>query len=448
MPSSRSESARTPRLDSDSFVAFDHVAAGQYVPTPGAYNPTYANLSSDGVRCTLSGSYIAKPCTPEEVAFYESSALHPAFREFMPTYIGTLTSGDQQESLAAVAEQTGAIVLPASEDSSNSDTPVPTATPQPAAAEAASTPADAETAWVPSNGKKLDTGLSIVLENVACGFKRPNVLDVKLGARLWADDAPLTKRAKLDAVSKETTSSTLGFRIAGMKVWTGVNGEADEGGKTDPYATKHEGGEGARGEVVEKDGYRRYDKWYGRSFHAENVREGFETFLAGAKAGPVDRSKMVARRFADALRNVQQVLESEESRMYSSSVLIVYEGDPEAMELALEEENKAKENPPEEEDDEEEDFDLQLQPDGSFQVVDLPAGQGGAPQQAINISIDPETAPQLADLEDEDEEESPKVHDLRLIDFAHASWTPGQGPDENVIMGVRSLAKLFEELAE
>ncbi|GES59894.1 arginine metabolism regulation protein iii [Aspergillus terreus] len=431
MPSSRSESARTPRLDSDSFVAFDHVAAGH-----------------DGVRCTLSGSYIAKPCTPEEVDFYESSALHPAFRDFMPTYIGTLTSGEQQQSLAAVAEQTGAIVLPASKDSSNSDAPVPTATPQPTAAEAASTPADPETAWVPSNGKKLDTGLSIVLENVACGFKRPNVLDVKLGARLWADDAPLTKRAKLDAVSKETTSSTLGFRIAGMKVWTGVNSETDEGGKTDPYATKHEGGEGARGEVIEKDGYRRYDKWYGRSFHAENVRDGFETFLAGAKAGPVDRSKMVARRFADALRNVQQVLETEESRMYSSSVLIVYEGDPEAMELALEEENKAKENPPEEEDDEEEDFDLQLQPDGSFQVVDLPVGQGGAPQQAINISIDPETAPQLADLEDEDEEESPKVHDLRLIDFAHASWTPGQGPDENVLMGVRGLVKLFEELAK
>ncbi|KAL5362404.1 SAICAR synthase-like protein [Aspergillus floccosus] len=432
MPSSsRSESAKTPKLDSDSFVAFDHAAAGH-----------------DGVRCTLSGSFIAKPCTPEEVAFYESSALHPAFRDFMPTYIGTLTSGDQQQSLAAVAEQTGAIILPGSEDSSTSDTPVPTATPQPAAAEADSAPANAETTWVPSNGKKLETGLSIVLENVACGFKRPNVLDVKLGARLWADDAPLTKRAKLDAVSKETTSSTLGFRIAGMKVWTGVNRETDEGSKTDPYATKYEGNEGARGEVVEKDGYLRYDKWYGRSFHAENVRDGFETFLAGAKAGPADRSKMVARRFADALRKVQQVLESEESRMYSSSVLIVYEGDPEAMELALEEEKKVKENPPEEDDDEEEDFDLQLQPDGSFQVVDLPAGQGGASQQAINISIDPETAPQLADLEDEEEEDTPKVHDLRLIDFAHASWTPGQGPDENTLTGIRSLVKLFDELAE
>ncbi|KAL4890167.1 SAICAR synthase-like protein [Aspergillus ambiguus] len=440
MPSSsRSDSVKTPKLDSDSFVAFDHAAAGH-----------------DGVRCTLSGSFIAKPCTPQEVSFYESSALHPAFRAFMPTYIGTLTSADQQQPLAvAASQQPGAIVLAPSDSSSTSDTPAPAATPQPpsqtpAAAEFASaSTATQDTPWVPSGGKKLETGLSIVLENVASGFKRPNVLDVKLGARLWADDAPLSKRAKLDAVSTETTSSSLGFRIAGMKVWTGVDGETDEGAKTDPYATKYEAGEGARGEVIEKDGYRRYDKWYGRSFQAENVREGFETFLAGAKAGSADRSKMVAHRLADALRKVQHVLEAEESRMYSSSVLIVYEGDPEAMEHALEEEKKAAENPPEEggdDDDEEEDFDLQLQPDGSFQVVDLPIGQDGAPQQAINISIDPGTA-QLADLEDEEEEDPPKVHDLRLIDFAHADWTPGQGPDENVLKGVRSLVKLFDELA-
>ncbi|KAL4887739.1 hypothetical protein BDV59DRAFT_206705 [Aspergillus ambiguus] len=47
-----------------------------------------------------------------------------------------------------------------------------------------------------------------------------------------------------------------------------------------------------------------------------------------------------------------------------------------------------------------------------------------APQQEINISIDPGTA-QLAYLEDEEEEDLPKVHDLRLIEFAHTDWTPG-----------------------
>lgn len=308
------------------------------------------------------------------------------------------------------------------------------------------TPAtESEAPWVPSGGKKLETGLSIVLENVAAGFKRPNVLDVKLGARLWADDAPPAKRSKLDAVAKETTSSPLGFRIAGMKVWTGVNGESDEGARTDPYATKYEGKEGAKGEVIEKDGYRRYDKWYGRSFNEANVLQGFETFLAGAKAGNVDRSKLIARRLADTLKRVQQVLESEESRMYSSSVLVVYEGDPEALEHALEEEKKALENPREEEDEDDEDLEFDIQ-EGGLELVDVNVGEGGLPQQAINVNINPATA-QL-DLEDEDEEDPPKVHDLRLIDFAHANWMPGQGPDENVLMGIRSLVKVFEGLAE
>ncbi|KAL4979578.1 inositol polyphosphate kinase-domain-containing protein [Aspergillus desertorum] len=433
MPSSSSsDSLKNQKLDNDSFVAFDHAAAGH-----------------DGVRCTLSGSFIAKPCTAQEIAFYESTAAHPAFREFIPTYIGTLSSADQQEPVtaltAAAALQQGAVVIPGSDLSTPAETPVASETARPSTSTGPSTAEAApDVTWTPSRsaGRKLDTGLSIVLENVAAGFKRPNVLDVKLGARLWADDAIPAKRAKLDAVSKETTSSSLGFRIAGMKVWTGVNGEADEGSKTNPYITRYQQSTGARGEVTELDGYKRYDKWYGRSFTAENVKRGLETYLAGAKASGTDRSHLVAGRLAAGLRRVQQVLESEESRMYSSSVLIIYEGDPEAMGFALEEERKAKEAPPQNSDQEDKDDDnfdgFELQ-----DIANLPAGENGA----INITIDPQTA-QLADLEEEeDEEEEPKVHDLRLIDFAHASWTPGQGPDENVLTGLRNLARIFEELS-
>lgn len=411
----------------------------------------HAPYSSDGVRCTLSGSLIAKPCTRQEVEFYESSVLHPGFQEFMPLFIGSLSSAEQQQPLAiAAAQQSGAVFLPALGDA----TPAPEAsTSQVSNVSRVGEPAKpVESAWVPSGGKKIDTGLSIVLENVASGFRRPNVLDVKLGARLWADDAPPAKRNKLDSVAKETTSSSLGYRIAGMKVWTGKNGAADEGSLTDPYATKYEGREGAKGEVIEKDGYRRYDKWYGRSFTEQTVKQGFETFLAGAKAGKVDRSKMIAQRLVEELRNVQQVLESEESRMYSSSVLIVYEGDPEAMEHALEEEKNIPDlrdqDDGNDEDGSDDDDQVEFEiTEESLELVDVQLGDG-IPRKAINISIDPSTAqfPTLGD-DDDQEEETPKVHDLRLIDFAHATWTPGAGPDENVLMGIRNLIKVFQELA-
>ncbi|KAJ5356320.1 Inositol polyphosphate kinase [Penicillium concentricum] len=425
MPS-KPESRKT-QLGSEDLVPFDHAAAGH-----------------EGVRCTPSGALIAKPCTRQEVEFYESSALHPAFQEFMPLYVGSLSSSEQQQPLAiAAARESGALPLPESGDVTDSSLPS-----QPPS-HTASTPEDGapakeEAAWVPSGGKKIDTGLSIVLENIACGFRRPNVLDVKLGARLWADDSPLEKRKKLDDVSKETTSSSLGYRIAGMKVWTGHDGETDEGERTDPYATKYEGAEGEKGEVIEKDGYRRFDKWYGRSFNEDTVKQGFETFLAGAKAGKIDRSKMVAQRLAEELKNLQRVLESEESRMYSASVLVVYEGDIEAMEHAIEEEQKAP-APRSWDEEEEEDEEFEL-PQEALEMVNVQLGDG-MPQQAININIDPATM-QMPEEDDDEEEEIPKVHALRVIDFAHATWTPGQGPDENLLRGVRSLVKVFEELAE
>ncbi|KAJ5817815.1 hypothetical protein N7447_007823 [Penicillium robsamsonii] len=432
MPSNL-ESRKTHQLGSEDLVPFDHAAAGH-----------------DGVRCTPSGALIAKPCTRQEVEFYESSALHPAFQEFMPLYFGSLSSSEQQQPLViAAAREHGALPLPESGDVST-DSSLPsqpsshtasTSTPEDGAA-----PAKEESAWVPSGGKKIDSSLSIVLENIACGFRRPNVLDVKLGARLWADDAPLEKRNKLDDVSKETTSSSLGYRIAGMKVWTGHDGETDEGDRTDPYATKYEGAEGEKGEVIEKDGYRRFDKWYGRSFNEHNVKQGFETFLAGAKAGRIDRSKMVAQRVAEELKNLQRVLESEESRMYSASVLVVYEGDIEAMEHAIEEEQKAPaphSREEEEEEDEDEEFEI---PEEALEMVNVQLADG-MPQQAINININPETM-QMPEEDDDEEDETPKVHALRVIDFAHASWTPGQGPDENLLRGVRSLVKVFGELTE
>ena len=50
--------------------------------------------------------------------------------------------------------------------------------------------------------------------------------------------------------------------------------------------------------------------------------------------------------------------------------------------------------------------------------------------------------------EDEDEEEMHKIHEVVMIDFAHAHWTPGQGPDENVLKGVRSIRRILKEMLD
>jgi inositol-polyphosphate multikinase len=341
-----------PQPDPSTFIAYSHAAAGH-----------------DGVRSDPTGTMLIKPCTPAEVTFYESAAAHPVFQQYMPTFMGTLNLNENQDlqnnTLTAPAP-----LIPDGEEK------------------------EAATAWVPSGGKKLDTGLSIVLENVTAGFKRPNVIDLKLGARLWDDDTPEAKRRKLDEVSNETTSKSLGFRIAGLKVYRPHQ-------KTKPEARFAEHIE------VGEDGYLSFNKFYGRGFNANDVQEAFAEFFGGEKTlKQPNRATCVVKRLRRDLKGLISLLENEESRMYSASILVVYEGDEEAIEAALEEERRRAENP----------------------VMD-PGDDNEHDEES----------------EEEDAAIKSKVHELRLIDFAHARWTPGQGPDENALQGLRGVLTILEQ---
>jgi 1D-myo-inositol-tetrakisphosphate 5-kinase/inositol-polyphosphate multikinase len=272
----------------------------------------------------------------------------------------------------------------------------------------------------PMHGRPLETELHIVLENITSGFTKPNILDVKLGARLWDDGVPPAKRARLDGVSEKSTSGSLGMRIAGMKVWrpTGAPGTKVVGKVP---AKEKEVGDQAQSEGAEKEmelwqydqesGYVKYNKLYGRGLTADNVRDGFEEYLcltdghtAGAREGT--RTEEVLQYFTDEICGIQEMLEHEESRMYSASILFVYEGDIETYEATRE---KLTQEVEDEAQDGEDD------------------GEGG-------------------DDEDEDAKVVPKLAAVKIIDFAHARWTPGQGPDENVLQGVRSTARILKTL--
>ncbi|KAL8972820.1 MAG: hypothetical protein Q9197_002605 [Variospora fuerteventurae] len=343
-------------------VAFNNVAAGH-----------------DGVLSDSSGAVVVKPCCQAEIDFYHSAAAHPHFALYIPAFMGTLQLNSDPDVAATL-------------------TPTVTATP-PNADQAVELPATSaaaishapivEKAWAPSNGGKITTDLAIVLENVAAPFKKPNILDVKLGARLWDDNAPPAKRAKLDKVAEETTSKPLGFRIAGMRTWQDENAATADDNSSPPS----------------KDGYKLYDKTYGRQFSAETVRRGFEDFfLLERDAVAKGPARKVINCFLDDLEALKFVLEREESRMYSASLLFVYEGNPDALKNAFSTDNEEK--------------------------------------AATNGFDSGETHEES----DEDEEQRAAVQALKLIDFAHAQWTPGQGRDENLLHGLGSVMGVLEGL--
>lgn len=355
---------------------------------------------SDGVLSDPSGDLVIKPCTQAEVTFYENAtASHPDLASFMPRFMGTLqhsaSIADATLNLPSGAppDPSAAIVTPPIVGLKLLDHPATHAPSSSVPGSAASLPIDDVG---PMKGKKLDTGLNIVLENVAAKFKKPNILDLKLGARLWDEAAKPEKRARLDKVSSETTSGSLGFRIAGMRIWQGEGKIVED---LNDF-TASENGQKLH-ELDEQSNYVIYNKLYGRHFNAGNVIEGFRKYLHVPHAGiGKQQAYLITRLFLEEVKGIQAALESLESRMYSASILLVYEGHREAFKEAHE-------------------------------ILSRPA----------KGMVDEDD-----EYEDDEDDSTPGLYAVRLIDFAHASFTPGLGPDENMLKGVRSTVKILEQL--
>ena len=57
-----------------------------------------------------------------------------------------------------------------------------------------------------------------MLENLTYKYRHPCVLDLKMGTRQFGDDAPESKRRSQTAKAANTTTVSLGVRLAGMQV--------------------------------------------------------------------------------------------------------------------------------------------------------------------------------------------------------------------------------------
>ncbi|KAJ0161652.1 Inositol polyphosphate multikinase [Colletotrichum tanaceti] len=377
------------------------------------YNHTVAGHA--GTMCDADGELFIKPCTQAEIDFYNSAnENHADFADMMPLFMGTLMLSESAELSSIEDGVPGPVASAAAKEELTQSV-----TGQPTIAQESHT--DKEK-WVQNKSKRIKTDQAVVLENSGSGFTSPNFLDVKLGVRLWADDAPAEKKRRFDEITRKTTHGPLGFRIAGMKVWRGSTLKSE----------------------LDNEDYKIYDKDYGRTYvNTENVVENFRKFIFNKAAGiDDDLACAVAQAFLRDLRNVEEVLASNESRMYSASLLFVFEGDGDKLKDAIAQNNTAVDRVEAVEaltESSEKPGRPTLRVDSGIELID-------EDRMAIDAAVNG------GDDDDEDDDDEgpalPKIYSLKLIDFAHAQWTPGQGPDENALKGVRSLIKIFEELVQ
>ena len=326
--------------------------------------PRFVPLSTqvaghDGVLSDENGFVIIKPCTENEIGFYEKCLKDvPRLLDCIPAFMGTLEL-NTPETIASMSPEVAAQIP-----------------------EALVTHLDP--AYSPPNSVYER---AVVLENLAYGYSKPCILDLKLGADLTGADAAPEKRARLEKVSKTTTSGTLGVRVTGMRVWNSVTSKFVD-----------------------------HERHWGKTLTTRTI---YEEGILGYLSANIrqEQKRLIASRFLEDIQRIISTLDDLELRVYSPSLLFVYEGDQVALDLAIEDEGK--------------------------QLIKDELGTGFTEECISHTSASDADLPS-----DSDSLASSSVaRDFcvcRMIDFAHAAFTPGQGRDDNILNGLKSARRLLE----
>lgn len=151
--------------------------------------------------------------------------------------------------------------------------------------------------FLPTYHGASDDESMIALQDLTHLYRQPCVLDLKMGLCTAGEDASEAKRANMRAKDASTTTHTLGLRICGMRVF-------------DPATQQH---------VV-------YGKPWGKRLTADTFQSGLQSFFTPAQPHTPLLIKLFVERVEELLSHM---LTQTTYRFYSSSLLLVYDGDPE-----------------------------------------------------------------------------------------------------------------------
>jgi hypothetical protein len=135
----------------------------------------------------------------------------------------------------------------------------------------------------------------IVMEDLTFGYKQPSIIDIKMGTSSVGEEATPEKRAAMALKDKTTTTVSLGIRVVGARVYSN---------------TEH-------AFVVKK-------KDYGKRLTDAQIDDALAFCFSDGKTVRKELLKL----YLDKLRVLEKWFSSQHvMRIYSSSLLFVYEGE-------------------------------------------------------------------------------------------------------------------------
>ncbi|KAJ2888374.1 hypothetical protein FB639_000679 [Coemansia asiatica] len=222
-----------------------------------------------------------------------------------------------------------------------------------------------------SNEILEEPGSFICLENLVCGFENPCIMDIKIGTRTHDIDATPEKTARMEAKAKQRTTCRLGLTVLGMS-------------RPGMPALKID--------------------WADKLTTESVVSEALAPFFAPAESAvSPEYRRFIINQFIAEIKEYRDVIRSSETRMFSSSLLFVYDTSKSRYAAFL---------------------------------------QKSVPEKSGMISCDDNSD------SDQEPENADALLDMKAIDFAHSHWVPGQGPDEQYLFGLDNLIRLLQQLLE
>lgn len=139
----------------------------------------------------------------------------------------------------------------------------------------------------------------LILQDVVSGYKKPCIIDIKIGSRTWYPQASEDYVSKCLSKDRRTTSLSLGFRISGLQIYQG-----------------------------EKSGYWKLDRKQIQKFTADDVRSVLRKFFSPDGLS-YDVYTSLSGILAQLLELKSWFEDQTDFHFYSCSVLMIYDAESE-----------------------------------------------------------------------------------------------------------------------